>query len=183
MLSRSLRGSRAALASAAALLATAAPALAGVVDEPIPPLNGQPAEAVFYIPGVQAVSLSTYFTNQGNLDTDVTCISLETVNPLTFTVETFAANGSQIPGFAGPTIVTLQPGQTADIVTEPVDGFPLWEDTNPVSDIRGGSARVISTSPKIACKAVIAPTMTMNDVGQLIGAANLPIIRNDQKGD
>ncbi len=180
----SIGRNHAAVATAAALL-FATPALAGIVDTPVPLLNGKSAEVVFYVPGVQSTATPRVYDNTGNLDTIFACTSLETKDSLDFTVEVFDYTGAgPVPGYSNVPIVTLKPGETRTICTDPVDGYWIFDGVNPIQNIYGGSARIISTSPKIACDAVIGHTVHGTDQEFPLGPnASLEVVRNSQKGD
>jgi hypothetical protein len=175
--------------TAAAALAIASPVAAGVLDAPIPDLNGQPATAVFYVTGVQATlgeAVEAPFIR--NLDTVFTCTSLDKAAPLTFGVEVFTYTGVEVSVQASS--LNLKPGETESISTHRVTGLmsggliDLGGKTVP-----GGSARIISTSKKIMCSAVLTRTRAPRDnpdpaVDEVLGPiCNLPVVRSDQKGD
>ena len=101
-------GGRLRALTAAAALATASPALAGLVDSPVPNLDDQPASAVFYVTGMQAGPHSSQVVT---LETVFTCTSFEKSNTAVVGVELFDADGS------GPVnqylaAQPLKPGQT-----------------------------------------------------------------------
>ena len=175
--------------TAAAALAVASPALAGVIDSPVPTLNGQAATTVFYVTGVQATAGQQTIGWVKNLDTIFTCTSLENAATLTFGVEVFTYTGVEVSTY--PASLPLNPGETLSISTNPVTGLfsggliELGGKTVP-----GGSARIISTSKKIMCSAVLTRTGTQDHearepgVDDVLGAScNLPVVRTEQKGD
>ena len=183
---RRIRASRRGLRAltAAAALAVATPALGTMVDSPLPELNGEPTTAVFYVTGIQSTA------DHGEariLDTIFTCTSLEKKDPATFGVEVFTYTGfGPINSYTGA--LKLNPGQTASISTNDVVGFREADRLDLDTVIPGGSARIISTSNKIMCSALLAHTAakldeTNFDNPLLAATANLRVVRTSQKGD
>jgi len=169
---------------AAAAIALASPALGGLVDSPVPNLNGQPATSVFYVTGVQS---TPNYIDQKGLNTIFTCTSLETAASLTVAVEVFTYNGT---GPVNPYIAaqTLPPRGSISIATGRVAGLLVGDMVDLPNAVPGGSARIISTSKKIMCSAVLTRNRPERDESEpedrvLHAACNLPVVRNEQKGD
>ena len=173
----------------AAALAVGSPALGGVIDSPVPNLNGEAASAVFYVTGVQAtVGEAVDGDGVKNLDTVFTCTSLESAASLTVGVQVFTYTGVEVT--VQPAAQTLKPGQTAAISTHRVAGL-LSSDILDLGGktVPGGSARIISTSKKVMCSAILTRTGASRDerepgVDEVLGATcNLRVVRTGQNGD
>jgi hypothetical protein len=134
----------ASLAAMVIFAQAATPALAGVVDSPLPAPFTQ---HVFTVPGIMAVGfLETYFS----------CTNLDAV-PVTVGVEVFGSAGGGPSNDAAATSLSVAPGATVIFGTLAAAGIS-------VSSVVGGgpaskgSARVLATSKKLACTAFIADT-------------------------
>ncbi len=158
-------------------LAAAPAARAGVVDSPLPVLQaGAPTQLVYTIPGV---------VKNNNIETLITCTSLES-SSVTVAVEVFGdTGGAPLNDAATPSLdgaETILPGGTATIAT----GATVAHHEDEIIDallpasVRNGSARVVSTSKKIACSAFI--TDEINDPPS--GMASLKVIaKTKQRGE
>jgi hypothetical protein len=116
--------------------------LAGVVDSPLPAPFTQ---HVFTVPGVVAAGgLATYFS----------CTNLDAV-AVTVGVELFSSLGGDPVNDAAATSLSVSPGATVRFGTAPTPaGLTIDKNIGITSD--RGSARVLSTSRKIACTAFAA---------------------------
>lgn len=126
---------------------------AGIVDTPLPVLDPmKPTLHLYSVPGMPiAESPQTYFA----------CTSTDT-SPLTIGIEVFNSSGFLVND-ATATAVTLNSGETRVFG---LDASPLWPigsgaDIYPhvdlgVSQSTWGSARILSTSKKVACNAFAA---------------------------
>jgi hypothetical protein len=173
------RGLRA--CAAAAALAVATPAVAGLVDSPVPNLDGQAAEVVFYVPGVQSTARNG---DTPDLDTVFTCTSLESSQTVIMSVEVFQYDGSGPVGNWLPKVYLI-PGQTGSISTNNTVGYGADDRLDLETQVPGGAARIISTSKKIICSAVLARTASSIHEHDPYPApsCNLRVVRNLQKGD
>ena len=159
-------------------LAGASSSLAGVVDSPLPVLQtGAPARHVFTVPGV---------IKNNNIETVFSCTSLESSNTIVVAVEVFGAlgggplNDASTPSLDGAE--TLQVGETVTITTGATVGFHEDEiiDSLGAASVRNGSARIISTSKKIACSAFI--TDELNDPPSSMTSLSI-LSKQKQNGD
>lgn len=139
---RSLRVARWPLTLLAAAALVRAPALAGVVDSPLPPPFTQ---HVFTVPGV---------VNPGGLDAYFVCTNLDGV-AVTVGVEIFGPPGGGPMNDAAATSLNVAVGATVMFGTGAAFGLVI--DSNLGSgSFSKGSARILSTSKKIACSAFVA---------------------------
>jgi len=127
---------------------------AGVVDSPVPALQaGSGAAVVFTATGVvQLLNLETVFM----------CTSLEKTKTVRVGVEVFGSNGgtplndlSASGSDPGNGAVDLPPGSTATIVTGNTAEFLQDATILFLPGLKNGSARIVSTSPKITCNAFL----------------------------
>jgi hypothetical protein len=120
----------------------ATPARAGVVDSPLPAPFTQ---HVFTVPGV---------VTPGGLDAFFTCTNLDAVN-VTIGVEIFGSPGGAAINDAADTSLNVATGATVMFGTGAAVGLVI--DSNLGSgNFSKGSARILSTSKKIACTAFVA---------------------------
>ncbi len=154
------------------------PAMAGVVDSPLPVLQaGASTQHVFTIPGV---------IKNNNLETMIICTSLDPLASIVLGVEVFAAAGGpplnivSTPSLDGAE--SVGPGGTATITTGSLAGFHEDEiiDVLAPASLKNGSARVVSTSKKIACSAFVVDEL--NDPATTMGALSV-LSKAKQKGD
>jgi len=133
------------LTALASLMGTvlSASAMAGVVDSPLPILDGKKSKHVYTIPGVVASTL---------LATAVTCTSLEKAKDARFTVQYFPAAGGDAENIIGVG-TALGPGETKVVSTQ---GTTLSEGTFGLADSNAPrSGRVVATSAKLSCTAAV----------------------------
>ena len=126
----------------------AAPVLAGIADKPLPLLNGGKSQHVYSVPGVIKL---------GVFETLFMCTSAETEETIRVGVEVFddaGGNPANDVG-AGEGAIDVGPGETVTIATGNTAAFV--EDTIiPLNvNMSGGSARIVSTSKKIICTAML----------------------------
>lgn len=141
------------------LAAAAAPARAGIADSPLPMLGGVRAKHVFSVPGVITLGL---------FQTVFVCTSLEKDKEIRLGVELFDEDGG-IPKNdveAGEGALDVGAGDTVILATGNTGAFAedLIIDFSGV--IRVGSARIVATSTKIMCSALLvdptsAPPVSM----------------------
>lgn len=123
-------------------LALTGPAVAGVVDSPIPAPFTQ---HVFTVPGV---------IRNGSSGTFFSCTNLDLVN-VTIGVEVFSALGGAAVNDAAATSLSVQPGGTRIFGTITPVGYSI--DSNlAAGSLSKGSARILATSKKITCTAWVA---------------------------
>ena len=137
------------LTVALALLGVPSTGVAGVNDTPLPTFSdGKSSQQVLLIPTAIKVN---------NLDTDVICTNLAT-GPVDIGLEVFdqtgtrgntihSGNGAAL-GVAPGATVTISSGATKVMHEDKVIFLEA-----PVTELRNGSARVVATSPDIACVA------------------------------
>ncbi|MFQ5667539.1 MAG: hypothetical protein ACE5I7_14100 [Candidatus Binatia bacterium] len=129
------------------------PLSAGVADSPLPTLQtGARTREVFIVPGV---------VKDNQIETEFSCTSLEKAKTITIAVEVFPATGGSPLNIAGlPALegaLPVPPGATVTIATGTTVGIHedlLIAGLGPAS-VRNGSARIVSTSKKIACSAYL----------------------------
>jgi hypothetical protein len=125
----------------------AAPALAGVADSPLPVLlAGKSTLHLYSVPGV---------VNNGAFATVFACTSTDTA-PMRVGVEVFGDFGGVPQNDAVATSVSLDPGATVNFKT--AGFFWLGGTTSPLTPgpIETGSARILATSKKLVCTALVA---------------------------
>jgi len=142
----------------------AAPAYSGLVDSPSPLFDGRAARTIFYVPNV---------IHNNGMETVFTCTSLDSTT-IRIGIEIFDSIG-------GPPLndVSDPSGNGAEDV--PVGGtFTVGTDNTEVlsedeviaglpANIRGGSARIVSNSKRIACSAVVIDESFSNDASCTAG--------------
>lgn len=145
--------------AALSLSLSAHPARAGITDALPPGFSVAP----WSVPGV---------LNNGNLATVFMCTA---TTSLTVGVEVFQASGG--PALAPASGINLTAGQTATFVTQPVAGLSPDIQMGIGASVQG-SARIVSTSAKVACHAFVVEA----GGGYIMSA--LPVIKKTtQKGD
>ncbi len=154
---------------------TATAAFAGLVDSPTPTLGGQPSRVIAFIPGA---------IKNNSLETLVTCTNLERSATVTIGVEFFdelgagplndvsTPTGSEVIALGGT--VTFASGATAGFTETNIVNLPPT-----VLNIKNGSARVVSTSKRIACHAFVADDLLQPPTSIM----DLPVIIKKQQGD
>ena len=142
------------LAGAALVIGASSAALAGVADSPAPSLGGAPAVHVFSVPGVQS---TTGGLGAPPLETEFFCTSLESSKPIHIAVEVFNYSGGAALNdvSAGNGAATAAPGQTVTISTGQVAAFLPHATITGLTPLSGTSARIVSTSKRIMCSAVV----------------------------
>lgn len=157
-----IRTIRGALVLAAAL--TAAPALAGPGDSPVPSISGAGTTRVLYIvPGV--------IKNNG-IETAFMCTSLDTV-AVTMAVEVFSpAGGGPLNNVATGTLngtVTIPAGGSETISTGTSVGLHEDLPITGLANVKNGSARILATSTKVLCTAILVEKLgsTPNTIATL----------------
>lgn len=171
----------------AAMMSLAGPAWAGVVDSPLPVLiSGSKTQHVFTVPGV---------IKNNNLETIFLCTSLQPVGVVFVGVEVFASTGGPplndvnfsidpMTGLVmtGDGVESISPGETATIATGNSVGFHEDDviDTLGPASVRNGSARIVATSKKIGCSAMVIDEL--NDPPSSMSALSV-LSKKKQKGD
>ncbi len=161
----------------AALAATtlAAPAVAGPADAPLPLIGGEETRHVFTVPGViQSSGLATTFV----------CTLLEKTDGASWGVEIFRGGGgglvqNDVSMDNGTRVVGA--GDTNAVSTAAIAAVDPGDIITGLGSSRANtSARIVSTSSKIACSAVV-----LDPLGDPPSVAwELPVIkRTRQKGD
>ncbi len=171
-----MRRSFAVIVSAVCLsIAVAGAASAGVVDSPVPDMDPSHSERkIFIVPGVTKNNNYETLFNCTNLDSVTVRIGVEVFanvgGPALNDISSGVADGAQdvLPGGA----VTIATGNTVAFHEgEVITGLPV--------NVRGGSARIISTSKRIMCVAFVADELNVPDVltpGTTAAAMSLPMI-------
>lgn len=125
------------------------PALAGIAD-PVPAtLNGDvPVRHLYSVPGV---------VKANGLETTFMCTSAETSNTVKIGVELFDRNGGAALNdvTSGNGTGSLSPGGSATISTGLLGGFHSEVVIVGLPVISFGSARILSTSRKVICNAIV----------------------------
>ena len=129
----------------AVLTLAAVPALAGIADSPLPVLEaGKTTVHLYAVPGVIDI---------GGLITFFACTSTDTA-PMKVGVELFFSGGGAPANDAVATSLTVGPGATVFFGTGPSVGISINLNVGGLAS--KGSARILSTSKKLACTAFIA---------------------------
>lgn len=154
------------------------PAGAGVVDSPLPVFQGGAiGRILFTIPGV---------IKNNNIETIVSCTSLEQSRVITVAVEVFDATGTLLNDASAPSLdgaETLAPGETATIATGNTLAFhedEIIDSLGPAS-VRNGSARIVSDSKKVTCSAFLVDEL--NDPPSSMGTLTIISKAKKQRGD
>ncbi len=144
----------------AAVLASATLASAGVIDSPLPNLGSSVATRhVYTVTGVM---------KNNNLETDFICTSLEPFNTIRVGVEVFTATGgnpmNDVSSGVGDGAQDVLPGTTVTIGTGNTLGIHEDEVISaaalPAGSLKNGSARILATSSKIICNAIVADDLS-----------------------
>jgi hypothetical protein len=167
------------------IAAPPSPAWSGIADTPLPQFSdGTTGVVVYSVTGV---------TKRTRLQTDFLCTSFA-VHPVHVGVEVFAADGARMNDVhAGVgAVLNVAPGQTVTIGTSATAAF-LETSVIPLVAVSQGSARVVATSERVRCNAIVLddavtpPTSvatlvpgTQPVVGSLI-AVPLPTFANGRK--
>jgi hypothetical protein len=122
-------------------------ASAGIADSPLPVLEaGKTTLHLYSVPGVIAST---------GLDTFFACTSTDTAS-MQVGIELFASGGGAPINDAAATSLTLGPGSTVIFGTGPAVGISINSSLGGAGS--KGSARILSTSKKLACTVFIADT-------------------------
>lgn len=161
-------------------LALATPALAqedgGPVVAKIPKVNGLSMKHVFTVMGV---------TGYGDLHTVFMCTSLEKSKEVTVAIEVWDYDGVLLNDVTQDNGVdTIDPGESTTMETEDSDddvaAFDEDEEIELSDDANHGTARILASSTKLACTALIADKVGDPPASMV----NLHVIaKKKQKGD
>jgi hypothetical protein len=137
----------------AALLALAPATHAGIVDSPVPLLQGAKAAHVYSVAGV---------VTAGGLGTFFSCTSAATA-AIRVSVELFDETGTDAINDASAVSLSVEPGASVTFTTQntPSSAFPSAQllTAAPVL-LPVGSARILSTSKSVLCTAFLADVYT-----------------------
>lgn len=160
----------------AVLMLAAAPAFAGIVDSPLPLLDGEKLLHVFSVTGVTSAG-------GGGLETSFRCTSMD-VRHIAIGVEIFNFDGNAPPlndvNTGNGLVRPVASGDSITISTANTAAFTEAAILGGIGSVYSGSARIISTSKKILCTAILldptnAPPTSM---------VQLPVFAGTkQKGD
>jgi hypothetical protein len=150
------------------------PASAGPADSPAPTLGGQASRVLYMVPGV---------TKNNGIETEFICTSLATA-PIQVGVELFdAAGGDPLNSVStGDGAQAIPAGGTLTIATGSTIGF--HEDViilgaPSIANIKGGSARIVSTSTRVMCEALLVEKLGATPAT----ISGLKLIARKQSGD
>ena len=155
------------------LVCTASVAPAGVIDSPVPLVNGQKVKTVFIVPGVTA--------GIADIETQFLCTSLDSKSAI-LAIEVFddVGGGPLNDVTAGNGVDSaVDPGQTTTLETNNIASFQSDDHIDAVN-ANSGSARILSTSTKITCTALLVGGAS---AGTPTSMASLQVIKKSQKGD
>jgi hypothetical protein len=134
-----------AFAAATLLLASTAPAFAGIADSPLPVLMaGKKTLHLYSVPGIIA---------GGGLGTFFSCTSTDTA-AMQVGVELFAFPGGGPFNDAAATSLSVAPGATVIFGTSSAVGISVSSSVG--GSFSKGSARILATSKKLVCTAFVA---------------------------
>jgi hypothetical protein len=148
-------------------------AAANLVTDAAPSLGGQSAKVVYYVNGV---------TKNNGMETEFVCTSLDSSGTYHIGVEIYdetgaaafnnvsAGDGEEIVAAGGT--LTIGTGNTAGFhETEVITAMPL--------NLRGGSARIVSTSRRLFCQAFLVEELASPPAAFM----PLKVIGRKQNGD
>ncbi len=147
----------------------AAPAYSGVVDSPNPIFGGRTARTIFYVPNV---------IHNNGMETVFSCTSLDSM-VIRIGVEIFdSIGGPPLNDVGDPVGNGAEDVPIGGTLTVGTDNTEVLSEDEVIaglpSNIRGGSARIVSNSKRIACSAVVIDESFSNDAtctaGLLSGA-------------
>lgn len=139
---------------ASIVLATAPRALAGIADDPVPPLQGQAARLVYSVTNV---------VNNGSLGTYFTCTNVDS-GDVRVGVEIFGAAGTSFND-PSPSSQILPAGVTKTFGTATALGLAIDSNLG-AGAFPMGSARILATSSRLICTAfVMDPNNTIPSSG------------------
>jgi hypothetical protein len=144
----------------------------GVIDSPIPLVGGLKVKTVFIVPGVSA--------GFSDFETQFLCTSLDT-KAITVAIEVFddSGGGPQNDVTADNGVDAIGVGETSAFETNDIPSFESDEHIDTVA-ANSGSARILSTSSKVACTALIVAGASLTPPTSM---TNLQVIKKSQKGD
>jgi hypothetical protein len=132
--------------AAALFTISVTPALAGVADSPLPELTARKRTLhLFTVPGI---------LGSANLQTFFGCTSLEKSETVRIGVELFSDAGGGPLNDAAATALNVVSGGTVYFGTGATGGITI--DSNLGASPGRGSARILTTSKKVACTAFVA---------------------------
>jgi len=143
--------------------------------------DGKPATHAMLVPGV---------VNRGSLDTDFFCTSLA-AEPIDIGVEIFGTDGGVLNSVEADNgaVLNVQPGQTVTLGTTGTAAF-LETAVITAPGIAQGLARVVSTSERVICSAVVldstlSPPTAMSELLGYSGVVPVPVVgcTGDCSGD
>lgn len=152
------------------LYLTAAPAIAGIVDSPLPELEaGKRTSHVYSVPGIIA---------SGGLGTHFRCTSTDAAT-MRVGVELFFGFGGAPANDAVATSLSVAPGATVRFATSAAAGLSI-DSSLGFGGSSNGSARILATSRKLICTVFVADTFNVPPVTTW----QLTIVKQKtQKGD
>lgn len=146
----------------ASLLAFAGTARAGVLDSPLPTLNGEKTSLAYAASGVvNAAGLATLFS----------CTNTSSIT-MSASVELFTKEGGNACNSADTVDVSLAPGESVMFSTQNNVESSFF-DTQPLTSVdmflAMGSARILATEKGLFCTAMVAdvynsPPMSMSQI-------------------
>lgn len=147
----------------AAMLFAATRVWGGIADTPLPQFtDGKPSVRIMAIPGV---------IKRARLQTDVLCTSLDSA-PVNIGVEVFDPAGVRLNdvGAGVGAVLNVGPGQTVTIGTSGTAAF-LESLIIPLPGVAQGSARVVASSERVRCNALIldnavSPPVSLGTLGE-----------------
>jgi hypothetical protein len=147
----------------AATAFAAAPVWGGISDTPLPQFtDGKPSVRIMAVPGV---------IKRARLQTDFLCTSLDSV-PVDIGVEVFDPAGVRLNdvGAGAGAVLDVGPGQTVTIGTSSTAAF-LESLVLAIPGVAPGSARVVASSERVRCNALIvdnavSPPVSMGTLGE-----------------
>ncbi len=157
-------------------LGSIAPAVAGVVDSPVTSISASSSTRVIYlVPGA---------TKNNDIETLFICTNLEKDKSVTVAVEVFDRLGvgplNDVSSGVGDGAQAIAVGGTATIATGTTVGFSEDDVIGGLPlNVRGGSARILSTSKRIMCGAYLVDELSAPPTSM----TNLPVINRKQQGD
>ncbi len=122
-------------------------ARAGIGDSPLPRFaDGKPSVRIAAIPGV---------VKRGSLQTDFLCTSFDST-PVDIGVEIFDTNGPLLNDVSAGVgaVLNVGPGQTVTIGTSGTATF-LESAVIPLTSVSQGSARMVASSTRVRCNAIL----------------------------
>lgn len=142
----------------------AAPAYSGVIDSPKPLFGGRAARTIFYVPNV---------IHNNGMETVFTCTSLDSMT-IRIGIEIFdSIGGPALNDVSDPTGNGAEDVPVGGTFTVGTDNTEVLSENEVISglpaNIRGGSARIVSDSKRIACSAVVIDESFSNEASCTAG--------------